>query len=62
MIRKKKEETNMEPLSQEEKDQLLTRSRVREFNKNKRRNAWLNTAIVIVGILLLITIYAVLKW
>lgn len=42
--------------------QILTRSRVREHNKNKKRNSWLNRAIIIVVLLLVITIYAVLKW
>ncbi|MGX6965277.1 MULTISPECIES: hypothetical protein [Vagococcus] len=41
--------------------QILTRSRVREANKNEKRNAWLNRAIVIIVILLVITLYAIFK-
>ncbi|MEG2708814.1 MAG: hypothetical protein RR968_06735 [Vagococcus sp.] len=60
MFRKEKE-TNEEPPIKKEEPQILTRSRVREFKKNKKRNTWLNKAIIIVAILLAITIYAVLK-
>ncbi|MEG2255058.1 MAG: hypothetical protein RSC33_07010 [Vagococcus sp.] len=60
MFRKEKE-TNEEPPIKKEEPQSLTRSRVREFKKNKKRNTWLNKAIIIVAILLAITIYAVLK-
>lgn len=42
--------------------QLLTRSRVREFNKDKKRNTWLNKAIILVAILLIIMIYAILNY
>ena len=41
--------------------QILTRSRVREHNKNEQRNAWLNRAIVIIVILLVILLYAIFK-
>lgn len=58
MFRKEKKE---EPPVQNEEPQILTRSRVREHEKNKKRNTWLNKAIIIVAILLIITIYAVLK-
>lgn len=60
MFRKEKE-VKEEPPIQKEEPQILTRGRVREFNKNKKRNTWLNKAIIIVAILLVITIYAVLK-
>ncbi|MBO0420154.1 hypothetical protein [Vagococcus fluvialis] len=60
MFRKEKE-VKEEPPIQKEEPQILTRGRVREFNKNKKRNTWLNKAIIIVAILLAITIYAVLK-
>ncbi|UDM80068.1 hypothetical protein [Vagococcus fluvialis] len=60
MFRKEKE-VKEEPPIQKEEPQILTRGRVREFNKNKKRNTWLNKAIIIVAILLGITIYAVLK-
>lgn len=60
MFRKEKE-VKEEPPIQREEPQILTRGRVREFNKNKKRNTWLNKAIIIVAILLAITIYAVLK-
>lgn len=60
MFRKEKE-VKEEPPIQKKEPQILTRGRVREFNKNKKRNTWLNKAIIIVAILLAITIYAVLK-
>lgn len=60
MFRKEKE-VKEEPPIQKEEPQILTRGRVREFNRNKKRNTWLNKAIIIVAILLAITIYAVLK-
>jgi hypothetical protein len=60
MFRKEKE-VKEEPPIQKEEPQILTRGRVSEFNKNKKRNTWLNKAIIIVAILLAITIYAVLK-
>ena len=41
--------------------QILTRSRVREANKYEKRKAWLNRAIVIIVILLVITLYAIFK-
>ena len=60
MFRKEKE-TKEEPPIKNEEPQILTRSRVREHKNNKKRNTWLNKAIIIVAILLAITIYAVLK-
>lgn len=39
--------------------QILTRSRFREAHKNEKRNAWLNRAIVIIVILLVIILYAI---
>lgn len=60
MFRKEKKVKEEPPIEKEE-PQILTRGRVREFNKNKKRNTWLNKAIIIVAILLAITIYAVLK-
>ena len=60
MFRKEKEIKEEPPIKKEE-PQILTRGRVREFNKNKKRNTWLNKAIIIVAILLAITIYAVFK-
>ncbi|HCM90036.1 MULTISPECIES: hypothetical protein [Vagococcus] len=61
MFRKNKE-SNVDDLPKKKvEEQILTRSRVRAINKNKKRNTWLNKAIVIVAILLAITIYAVLK-
>ncbi|AQP54440.1 hypothetical protein CBF34_02190 [Vagococcus penaei] len=60
-----KQESNLnEPpkvTSKEETQQILTRSSVRKFKQNKKRNSWLNMAILIVVLLLGITIYAVLK-
>jgi hypothetical protein len=41
MFRKEKE-VKEEPPIQKEEPQILTRGRVREFNKNKKRNTWLN--------------------
>ena len=61
MFRKEKE-IKEEPPMKQENQQILTRGRVREINKNKKRNTWLNTAIVIVAILLAITIYLVLNF
>lgn len=61
-IKKEQEELNQVKNQKTMSQQILTRSRVREFNKNKKRNAWLNKAIIIVVILLAITIYAVTKW
>lgn len=61
MFRKEKE-IKEEPPMKQENQQILTRGRVREINKNKKRNTWLNTAIVIVAILLVITIYLVLNF
>lgn len=62
--RQPKEETDKQ--KQEEKkpaqQQILTRSRVREFNKDKKRNTWLNKAIILVAILLIIMIYAILNY
>ncbi len=60
MFRKVKEEDAKKP-SKQEAPQILTRSRVREINKNAKRNTWLNKAIIIVAILLAIVIYAVFK-
>lgn len=62
MFRKNKESQMEDSPQKKEEDQILTRSRVREFNKNKKRNTWLNKAIVIVAILLAIIIYAVFNW
>lgn len=61
MFRKEKE-TKEEPPIKKEDPQILTRSRVREFKKNKERNSWLNKAIIIVAILLIVTIYFVLNF
>lgn len=61
MFRKNKESAMDDSPKKKEEDQILTRGRVREINQNKKRNTWLNKAIVIVAILLAITIYAVLK-
>lgn len=58
---KKQKETSQETPQKTDNKQLLTRSRVREVNKNKKRNSWLNKAIIIVAILLALTIYAVFK-
>jgi len=44
---------------QEEDHQLLTRRRVKDYNQAKKRNRWLNLAIVVVIILLAITAYAI---
>ncbi|MEG0254687.1 MAG: cell wall synthase accessory phosphoprotein MacP [Vagococcus sp.] len=62
MFRKNKESNVSDSPQKKQEDQILTRSRVREINKNKKRNTWLNKAIVIVAILLAIIIYAVLNW
>ncbi|MDT2815140.1 cell wall synthase accessory phosphoprotein MacP [Vagococcus carniphilus] len=59
MFRKKKETQFDDEPSKKDEDQILTRSRVREFNNNKKRNTWLNKAIIIVAILLAILIYAI---
>ncbi len=61
MFRKNKESNVDDSPKKKEEDQILTRSRVRAISKNKKRNTWLNKAIVIVAILLAITIYAVFK-
>ena len=61
MFRKEKEVKEEPPIKKED-PQILTRSRVREFNKNKKRNTWLNTAIVIVAVLSVIPIYLVLNF
>ncbi len=45
--------------SDTQSQQILTRGRVREHNKNEKRNAWLNRAIVIMVILLVIILYAI---
>lgn len=58
---KKQKEISQETPQKTDNKQLLTRSRVREVNKNKKRNSWLNKAIIIVAILLALTIYAVFK-
>lgn len=47
--------------SETKSQQILTRSRVREHNQTEKRNAWLNRAIVIMVILLVITLYAIFK-
>ncbi|MGY3766490.1 hypothetical protein ACWOAH_08100 [Vagococcus vulneris] len=49
------------PSKKDSEPQILTRESVRAFKKNKKRNTWLNMAIIIVGILLAITIYAVFR-
>lgn len=59
MIRKEK--VKKEENDTTSQDQILTRSRVKEFQKTKKRNKWLNTAIIVVAILLAIMAYAVLN-
>ncbi|MGX7013742.1 hypothetical protein [Vagococcus silagei] len=59
MIRKEK--VKKEEHDTTSQDQILTRSRVKEFQKTKKRNKWLNTAIIVVAILLAIMAYAVLN-
>ncbi|MGO2083874.1 hypothetical protein [Vagococcus sp.] len=59
MIRKQKKEKTEEISSSS--DQLLTRSRVKEYNRNKKRNRWLNIAIVVVIVSLGLVIYAILN-
>lgn len=58
----KQKKEGKESLKKTNTQQILTRSRVREHNQTKKTNTWLNTAIVIVVVLLGITLYAIAKW
>lgn len=58
----KQKKEGKESLKKTKTQQILTRSRVREHNQTKKTNTWLNTAIVIVVVLLGITLYAIAKW